>query len=61
MSFMIQYLKDGAVLAENVWPTDVPPPTAFTKLGMKRRGADTVIVRDAFGRNVAVITEARTK
>jgi hypothetical protein len=61
MSFTIQYLKDGTVLWETVWPTDVPPPAAFTKLGMKRRGADTVIVRDAFGRNVAVITEARTE
>jgi hypothetical protein len=61
MSFTIQYLKDGAVLWESVWPADVPPPTAFTKLGMKRRGADTVIVSDAFGKDVTVITEAPTK
>jgi hypothetical protein len=60
MGFTIQYLKGGAVVAESVWPTDVPPPRAFTRLGMKRRGADTVIIRDAFGRDVAVISDPPT-
>jgi hypothetical protein len=57
MGFTIKYLKGGAVLAESVWPTDVPPARAFATLGMKRRGADTAIIRDAFGRDVAVITD----
>jgi hypothetical protein len=58
MGFTIQYLKGGAVLAESVWPTDMAPPSAFTRLGMKRRGADTAIIRDRFGRHVGVVTES---
>jgi hypothetical protein len=57
MSFAIQYQKGGVVLAECVWPTEIPPPRAFTRLAMKRRGADTVIIRDSFGREVAVIND----
>ena len=57
MGFTIKYLKSGVVLAESVWPTEMPPPRAYTRLGMKRRGADTAIILDRFGSDVAVIKE----
>jgi hypothetical protein len=57
MAFTIQYLKNGAEIAETPWMSDVPPTRRFARKGIKLHEADTAIIRDEVGKHLAVITE----
>jgi len=57
MAFTIQYLKNGAEVAETPWQSDIPPTRNFARQGLKRHGADTAVIRDEVGKHLAVIPE----
>jgi hypothetical protein len=57
MAFTIQYLKNGAEVAETPWESDIPPTRAFARQGIKRREADTAVIRDEVGKHLAVVSE----
>jgi hypothetical protein len=57
MAYTIQYLTNGAEIAETPWSSDMPPSRDFAWQGIKLREADTAIIRDEVGKHLAVITE----
>jgi hypothetical protein len=57
MAYTIQYLTNGAEIAETPWSSDMPPSRDFAWQGIMLREADTAIIRDEVGKHLAVITE----
>ena len=57
MAFTIQYLSNGQEVGETPWLSDIPPTRDFAWQGIRRRKADTAIIRDEVGKQLALITE----